>query len=154
MVADGARVALARVPPPLRAQLGRRGARRRRCSPAAPDRGEQRAAAFARPSIGGGFQVDTTSSAASMSSTSSAAGHVGAAEAELAGRQQRVGDGLGRATREASGPPPLVAGTAVPSQKAMAKGRSGSARAISRRSGAVRANAIPRTRVTPTRRVR
>src|SRR4051794_3384364 len=40
------------------------------------------------------------------------------------------------------GPPPLVAGSDVPSQKRTANGRSGSARSISLRRAEVRANAI------------
>ena len=59
---------------------------------------------------------------------------VGAAEAELAGRAQQVRDAAGERTVK-TGPPATVGGSCEPSQKRSANGRSGSARASSRRSG-------------------
>ena len=70
------------------------------------------------------------------------AGHVGAAEAELARRAQQVGDRARRADGEARPVAVAVDGSVDPSQNSTVNGRSGRACSISLRSGPVVVNAI------------
>ena len=126
MVADRALVARRAVAAPARPQLGLRHRRRAHRADCAR-RGEREAQLRAAGRSAAAGSRRAAAARASRSSTSSVAAHVGAAEAELAGRAQRVGERGGRAQVERGRRPPFVGGSSVPSQNVSRNGRSGTA---------------------------
>ena len=141
MVADRLGVALLAVAAAAEHQLGGGAAAAAACRPAArtaPSSQSRHVAAIERRRLPAVEQLDHRVHVVDLD----LAADVGAAEAELAGRAQRVRGGAGRADEE--GRPVAVGRRAarVPSQNSTAKGRSGMRASISRRSGAVLANGI------------
>ena len=136
VVADGARVALDRVEAALRLELGgRRAGRADR--PGGAEGGERELGLRAAVDLGRLPRVDHLDDGVEVVDVERA-GHVGAAEAELAGRAQDVGERLRRAggegraaVRDWSG------GSSAPSHRTTRNGRSGSASSSAERNEAV-----------------